>query len=282
MNGTLRHQAGAIRLTAWTAALALFAPVLASAAPITLRSGSGTDAAAIQSVVDLFRGDVGAVNNGNLAGSQGSGRREISWDGGGAAASATTFTSPMNTFNAGGTPRGAVFTTSGTGFEISGQPTPEFGDINATYPAIFQPFSSPRLFTPLGSNVFDTNFFIPGTTTPAAVFGFGAVFVDVDLANTTTVEFFNLSNVSLGVFAVPTFNNGLSFLGATFSDPISRVRVTLGNAAVGPNDAGGTDVVVVDDLIYSEPQAVPEPASVVLFGTGTAALLWIQRRRTRK
>ena len=41
------------------------------------------------------------------------------------------------------------------GFEISGQPSPEFGEINATYPAIFQTFSAPRLFSPLGTNVMD-------------------------------------------------------------------------------------------------------------------------------
>ena len=51
--------------------------------------------------------------------------------------------SPMTRFSN----RGAVFTTPGTGFEISGLPSPEFGEINAGYPALFVPFSSPRLFT---------------------------------------------------------------------------------------------------------------------------------------
>src|SRR6266487_4317018 len=104
-------------------------------------------------VVDAFRIGVssGGVNNGNTVGSLLDGRREINWDGGGAAANATQFTSPMNTFNAGGTTRGLVSTTAGT-FEISGAPAPEFGEINATYPGIFQSFSAPRLFSPLGSN----------------------------------------------------------------------------------------------------------------------------------
>jgi hypothetical protein len=248
-------------------------PASASATPIAIRSVSGVDAAAIQTVVDQFRTDVslGGANNGNTVGSLPDGRREVNWDGGGAAANATQFTSPMNTFNAGATTRGLVSTTSGA-FEISGQPTPEFGEINAVYPSIFQTFSAPRLFSPLGTNVMDANFFVPGTTTPASIFGFGAVFTDVDLANTSSLEFFNLANVSLGTFFVPTFNNGLSFLGVTFTDAVGRVRITTGNTALGPNDGGATDVVVLDDFIYSEPRAVPEPATLTLLGMGLTVL----------
>jgi hypothetical protein len=242
---------------------------------------SGADAASIQGIVDLFRADVsaGGVNNGNTIGSLPNGRREVNWDGGGAAALAATFASPMNTFNAGATTRGLVSTSSGT-FEISGQPSPEFGEINATYPAIFQTFSAPRLFSPLGTNVMDANFFVAGTSTPASVFGFGAVFTDVDFANTSSLEFFNLANVSLGTFFVPTFNNGLSFLGVTFTDAIGRVRITTGNTALGPNDGGAIDVVALDDFIYSEPQAaVPEPASLTLLATGVVTILARARRR---
>ena len=196
------------------------------------------------------------------------------------APAATQFASPINTFNAGATTRGLVSTTSGM-FEISGLPSPEFGELNATYPGIFQPFSAPRLFSPLGTDVMDANFFVPGTSTRASVFGFGAVFTDVDLANTSSLEFFDLANQSLGTFFVPTFNNGLSFLGVTFTDAIGRVRITTGNTALGPNDGGATDVVALDDFIYSEPQAaaVPEPATPTLLGMGVAAIVARARRR---
>jgi len=276
----LRHLGLGILSTS-TIAMMLALPVGASASPITIESISGPDAASIQAVVDLFRTDVssGGINNGNTVGSLPNGRREINWDGGGAAANATLFASPMNTFNSGATTRGLVSTTSGTGFEISGQPSPEFGDINATYPGTFQTFSAPRLFSPLGSNVMDATFFVPGSSNPASVFGFGAVFTDVDLPNTSSLEFFNLSNQSLGIFFVPTFNNGLSFLGVTFTDAIGRVRITSGNTALGPNDGGAVDVVALDDFIYSEPQPVPEPGTLTLLGTGVAAIVARARRR---
>jgi hypothetical protein len=67
-----------------------------------------------------------------------------------------------------------------------------------------------------------------------------------------------------------TADGSLSFLGAVGNagEQIARVRITTGNAALGPNDDNGgpTDVVVTDDFFYSEPIAVPEPTSLGLVG----------------
>lgn len=270
-----------VRTLAVAAGLAL-APALSANAASIVFSDAGPDAASIADTVDAFRAQLGEPNNANTPGSQPTGRREINWDGGGDAAPATQFPTPMTTFAS----RGNVNTTPGTGFEISGQPLPEFGDINPTYPDIFTTFSSPRLFAPLGSNVLDVLFTIPGTTDePAVSSGFGAVFTDVDLAATTLMEFFDPLGASLGTFAAPVFDQGLSFLGVFFDDTfISRVRITLGNSALGPNDGAGTDVVALDDFVYGEPQEaaapIAEPATLAMLAAGLASLVLLVRRRT--
>ncbi len=262
------------RRLAVAAGLAVTFALPAHAVPVTF-SDAGADAASIQGPVDAFRAVIGGANNGNTPGTQPSGRREINWDGGGNASPATQFPTPMTTFSS----RGNVNTTPGTGFEISGQPSPEFGDINPTYPDIFTTFSSPRLFAALGSNVMDVLFTVPGTTdVPAVSRAFGAVFTDVDLAGVTTLEFFDPLGQSIQTLAVDVFNEGLSFAGVFFDDTfISRVRITSGNSALGPNDGGDIDVVALDDFIYAEP--IPEPATLTLFGAGLAGLAFLARRR---
>ena len=237
----------------------------------------------IQGQVDAFRAAVGNPLNPNVPGSFGSGRREINWDGVPDALSAPN-NLPPDFFNV-NSPRGAVFAGPASGFRVSGNPAvgapPEFSEINATYPSLFTTFSAPRLFTGLGSNIVDVLFFVPGSTTPAVTTGFGSVFTDVDLANVTSIQFFGVNNNSLGVFSVPNIagNETLSFLGVDFDAPIiSRVRITSGNTALGPNETPTLDVVVMDDFIYGEPLAVPEPGSLALVGSGLLGLFWLRRR----
>jgi hypothetical protein len=92
--------------------------------------------------------------------------------------------------------------------------------------------------------------------------GFGVVFSDVDRSG-TTLEFFGRDG-SLGRFEAPprAAGSSLSFLGVVFEGKIvTGVRIVAGTGVVaaGARDvsAGGTqDLVIMDDFLYDEPQAV--------------------------
>ena len=112
--------------------------------------------------------------------------------------------------------RGATFTTPGsgltqtpiTGGTVASPPDCPFAanlsDINPTYATAFQTFSPLRVFTPLDSNITEGTFSVPGRwTAPATVSGFGAVFSDVDLMNTTFIEYFAADGHSLGDSSLP-------------------------------------------------------------------------------
>ncbi len=237
-------------------------------AQITMRSGTGANAAAITPTRDQFRVDLGGGAVASANGSFGGLRREINWDGVPATFSAPN-NLPVDFFNV-NSPRGMVLAAGpgGSGFQVSGavgdagagQPAPvNFGNLNGNYTANFQTFSAQRLFTSLGNRIYDVTFFVPGTTTPAQVTGFGVVFTDVDVAGTTALQFFDQNDVSLIAVAASPLSGGFSFLGGfvTNGQPqIARVRITLGNTAIGPSDNNGSsDIVVADDFIYCEPRA---------------------------
>jgi len=248
------------------------------------RAASGGDPAAIADAVSQFRTDLGGDNNGGEPLSFDDGFRSINWDGIPAAAvdrdpATTDLFLPPNFFNANVSPRARGITflnfqdfvdfedgqlrvsaaSTDPPTETGVNPIVEFGGINANYPGEFQPFSAERLFA-IDGNVVDIFFFVPGTTTPASVDAFGAVFSDVDLPNTTELRLFGINGELLHQDFIQPSDKGLSFQGVTLPEgqEIVRAQLVLGNAAFGTpdNPAAGADVVVLDDLIYSEPQAV--------------------------
>jgi hypothetical protein len=190
----------------------IFNPVAASAAPQVFEA-SGATPADIQNKVDAFRAFLG--NNNGVGGTFATGRREINWDGVPDNRSAPNLL-PANFFNS-NSPRGVVFFTPGTGFQVSANlinptNTPvRFGNINPVFPVLFSTFSPQRLFTALNSNITENLFFMPGTTQSATVKGFGAVFTDVNADHSTKIEYFDVAGnllLSRNVLPGPTHRGG--------------------------------------------------------------------------
>jgi hypothetical protein len=254
-----------------------------AATAATVTEAAGPNAAAIQAAVDQFRTDLGTLRP-NTKSSFPNGRREINWDGVGDALSAPQ-TLPPDFFNI-SSPRGVVLSTPGSGFQVSADTsnptsTPvRFDNLNASYSSQFQTFSAERLFAPLGSNVVDMTFFIPGTNIPATVTAFGAVFTDVDTAGSTKIRFFDPNGallLSRDVLAA-TGSQGFSFLGVSFQNGqrVAKVQILSGNAALGPNDnpGAGIDAVAMDDFIYAEPQAAACPPQTITGNIGQGSTVY--------
>src|SRR4029079_4956090 len=223
---------------------------------------AGPEAASIQSAGEGFRAALGD-NNLNNPGPIQKGRREINWDGGNPNLLDTT--APVNPFLVFLNNRGSQYKTPGLGLSqapasggLQGGLAVLFG--NPNYAKIFRTFSPSRLFTPVGSNVTEASFAVPGTngTAPATVRGFGAVFTDVDQLNgvststkgSTHIEYFDRNGKLLFSSFVPASpgDGNLSFFGIKFDDArIASVRITAGNVAPGPNDDQQNDIVMMDD-----------------------------------
>ena len=234
---------------------------------------AGPDATSIQSAVDAFRTALGP-NHGNNPGPLQKGRREINWDGGNPNILDTT--APVNPFLVFLNTRGSQFKTPGLGLsQAPASGGPQGGLVvlfsNPTYATIFRPFSLSRLFTPVGSNITEASFSIPGTngTAPSAVRGFGAVFTGVDQPDganggrkqaSTLIRYFDKDNKLIFTGFVPASpgDGSLSFFGIKFDDArIASVEIKTGDVAPGPNNDEHHDIVMMDDFIYGEPEALP-------------------------
>ena len=253
-----------------------------SHAGFTTFESAGANPAAITPSRDAFRTALGGGAVAGANGSFGGLRREINWDGV-PATSADPNPLPANFFNV-NSPRGVVFSTPGTGFLVSanaGIATP----ILFGFPNDFQTFTSQKLFTAVNSAITDVSFFVPGTANAATTTAFGVIFVDVEVANLTSIQFFDLSNTLIySRDALVGGNQGLSFVGAVAGagETIGRVRITSGLNTIVSNGVLGNptdDVVVMDDFLYAETAVVPEASSFVLPSLGLIGVMVSRCRR---
>lgn len=283
----LRHKQSFLKTV--SVSCALFAAILALLAQSAMAQQvfSGVGKTEATTALNAYRTSIGGADNSLTASPQASGRREINWDG--VKLDGTDFNNvttviasnkitgiPSNRFQARGVRFDSVLAVSGDGF-VSANP-----NVADQFPA----FSPANTFASFNTNKNEVSFVLASApaTAPvqAATRGFGAIFLDVEQANTSSIEYFN-GAVSLGKFFVPVGASGQAeFLGVLFNAPIvTRVVITTGTAQVfnfangqltaGAAESAATDLVVLDDFIYAEPVNVTSGAAAAAFGgAGTA------------
>ena len=222
-----------------------------------------------------FQAAIGGANNGGNPPPQANGFRTINWDGVGLTATDGAFTNqvivpnhvvgiPINRFQARGVQFEEIYAVADDGFT----------SVNPGVAGQFPAFSPTKTFAMFNDNTIDFSFVLPSspTSTPvqAVTRGFGAIFLDVETPNTTSIEYFS-NGTSLGKFFVPVGGSGQpEFLGELFlNTAITNVHIELGTAtlfsfdgttvAPGPadNPGAGTDLAVTDDFVYAEPTVLP-------------------------
>ena len=186
------------------------------------------------------------------------GRREINWDG--VPDDLLNKKLPGDFFNPIGdqapaaNQRGLVYSAAGN-FQVS---KTSFAEVNAAAATELTSFSGNKIFANTSSKLWDVEFQVAGQAVEASVKGFGIVFSDVDLPQSTSLEFFN-DQRSLGKFFAPAKNgSNFSFLGVYFkNENVTRIQVSHdGPLDLGQDDVsnnGQADLVAMDNFLYNEP-----------------------------
>lgn len=263
----------------------------------TIFQGGGT--ADATTALNSFLTAIGGGNNGGLVGTQPTGHRRVNWDGVPIPAAGTDFDIDANTIGMAVdrfVGRGALYQ------EVYAVSNNGFSSVNPDVAGQFPAFTPAKTFAMFNDNLIEQSFTVPGSLTSASTRGFGAIFLDAELADTSSIEYFN-GATSLGKFSVPVtpISGGASFLGVLFDNPlVTDVTLTLGNATLfsfenGVITSGGAetlgdfkDLAVTDDFVFAEPQisgaaAAPEPGTWAFAGisAGMIGALALRRRLKR-
>lgn len=233
---------------------------------VIVYSAAGEQPSALESTVRGFREDLGELNP-NEPRSFSSGRREINWDAVGGKNGNDDL--PGDFFVS---TRGAFLSTPGLRLKVSGdQGTPSHLLQDVTLDksgfADFEPFSGQKIFAPIGSNITDVEFRLPGGGwQQACTSGFGAVFLDVDRSGESYLQA-HLSDGSVRKVIAPVQNvrsKGMSFAGLrVIGGCILQVRIVAGDQPVDTKQTTipPADTVALDDFIYAEPRPLPRTSA---------------------
>jgi PKD repeat protein len=241
------------------------APLSAPFAAPSVFSGAGP---ATANALGSFEAGIGGANNGATPGGQPHGFRRIDWDGvklDGTQPAAITIAPghavaiPVDTQQERGVELDSPIAVSGDGF----------ASVNPGVAGLFSPFSAANIVAPFDTNAFALDIVTPAppgsAPVPALTSGLGVTFLNVELPNTTSVEYLNGKTVLAKVFAPAGGHDQPSFVGALFGSPvITSIVVTLGTARIfnfdgttfsaGPvTDGGQNNLVAADDVVLAEP-----------------------------
>jgi hypothetical protein len=271
------------------AALSVGDPV-SKGTPVVFTGGNTGNATSAAAAVSNFETAIGGVKN-TAAAPQTGGFRQINWDGVKTdgtdavagpnstvpipAGSTHTVGIPLDRFQGQGVFFGAVYAVTNDGYT----------DVNPGAAGLFPAFSQPNVFAMFNDNGIDFKFVAPSSpSTPpvsATARGFGAVFLNVQHAGSTTIQYFSNNNLldTLTVPASPTPGQAV-FAGELFANPIiTNVLLTLGDGVIfkfdGTNVTAGAansptnNLVAVDDWFFPEPVPAANGFPIVTGTQGT-------------
>ena len=243
--------------------------------PSTTFTGSNTGGTSVPAAVANFKAAAGGVDNGTALGEQGSGFRQLTWDG-----IAVDGSDPGSTVIAPGKVVAvARRRVQPWGLELGPNvavANDGFASVNSH--AGFAPFTPPNEWAPFNSNSTELQIVDPSAQTsspaPTMTRGIGVVFLNVKTAG-TTIQYYS-GNSLLTQASAPLGDS--SFVGVLFRDPVvTRVVITLGTATMFSFDGtpGGQDpttLVAGDDVVLAEPGA-GEPTVATTAGVPVSPVL---------